>query len=72
MTKSQLLTLTHGTILHHHTIRNADNSPLRARVNGKIHLWKRRPDYFELPMKHGQRHCFYITPENANEWELPK
>ena len=62
--------LNYGTILHHKTFRNANNSPLRARVNGKIRLWKRRPDYFELPMKHGLRTYFYITPDNIDEWEL--
>jgi hypothetical protein len=47
-----------------HIIRkNHDGTPLRARVNGKCKVWKRRPGDFELPMKHGLKRCFYITPE---------
>ena len=71
MTREQLLSLPKGTIIHHKTLRGYDSLPLRARVNGKVRLWKRDPDYFELPMKHGLRNCFYITPETLNEWEIP-
>ena len=71
MDKDKLLTLPNGTILHHKSLRNADSTPLRARINGKPRFWKRQPGYFELPMKHGLRHHFYITPENIGEWELP-
>jgi len=60
----------HGTVLHHKTLTNADGSPLRCRVTGKIRLWKRDPDYFELPVKYGLRQSFYITPRNCHEWEL--
>jgi hypothetical protein len=71
MTKQQLSSLPLGYTLHHKTATNADGSPLRCRVNGSIKTWKSRPDDFRLPVKHGLKHCFYITPENVNEWELP-
>lgn len=70
MTRDQLLALPHGTVVHHKTLRNSDGSALRARVNGKPRLWKRQPDYFEMPMKHGLKHFFYITPHNIDEWEI--
>jgi len=72
MTKSDLLSLPIGTVLHHKSATNADNTPLRARVNGKARLWKRDPSRFQLPMKHGLRQCFYITADNISEWELPQ
>ena len=57
-----------GQTLYCSIYQNADGTPLRARVNGKLRTWKRQPDYYELPMKYGLRNCFYITPENAAYW----
>jgi len=71
ITKQLAETLKHGQILHHITLKNADKSPLRARVNGKLKTWKTRPNEFSLPMKHGLKTCFYITQASANEWEIP-
>lgn len=36
ITKQIALSLRSGTILYHRTLRNADKTPLRARVNGKV------------------------------------
>lgn len=49
-----------GTIFYHVRLKNADGTPLRARVNGKCKTWKREPERFTLPMKHGLKQCFYI------------
>ena len=57
-------------IFHHSTLVNADNTPVRARVNGKLKLWKRDTTRFQLPMKYGLRQCFYITSDNIHEWSL--
>jgi hypothetical protein len=57
-----------GKTLYHYKLRNADKSALRARVNGKIKLWKTRPNEFSLPIKHGLRDCGYLTQDNAHEW----
>lgn len=59
-----------GTTLFHITARNADRTALRARVNGAVKLWKRDPSLFSIPMKHGIRSHFYLTPENLDEWSL--
>lgn len=72
LTKLQATQLTHGQTLHHITLKNANGSPLRARVNGRCKTWKTRPTEFRLPMKYGLRNCFYITEDNANEWEIPQ
>lgn len=68
LTKNHILNLRYGVILHHVTEKNADGTPLRCRVNGQCKTWKTRPDDFRLPVKHGLRNCFYITPENAKDW----
>ncbi len=63
-----ILSASHGQTLYHKTLRNRDGTALRARVNGWLRTWRSRPDYYELPMKHGLKTCFYITPKNVNEW----
>lgn len=55
---------------HHKSVINTDGSPMRCRVNGKCKVWKTRPDEFRLPVKYGLKSCFYITEENANEWDF--
>jgi hypothetical protein len=72
VTKNELFTLACGTILHHVKAINADGTPLRARVNGRMKVWKTRPNEFRLPMKYGLLTCFYITQSNAHEWVLPE
>lgn len=52
----------------HKTHRNADGTPVRCRSNGAIKTWVRHPDHFRLPVKHGLKQCFYLTPENAPYW----
>lgn len=59
--------LQHGTILYHVTFRNADGTPQRWRVNGKVKTWKRSPERIEIPIKHGLRSFDYLT---ENELEL--
>ncbi len=54
---------------YHRTQKYArSDEPLQARRNGRTRVWKRRPGYFEIPVKYGLKQCFYITPENAAEW----
>jgi len=57
---------------HHASLLNADKTPVRCRVNGKCKVWQTRPADFRLPVKHGLRDCFYITPRNAGEWTVAK
>lgn len=67
--KETALTLARpGVTLYHMTLRNADKTPMRCRVNGRCQVWKTRPDDFKLPVKHGLKTCFYITPANGAEW----
>lgn len=59
-----------GKTLYHMTLRGSDKKPTRCRVNGRCKTWKTRPTEFQLPVKHGLRDCFYITPANADNWAL--
>lgn len=60
--------VTRGQTLYSSIYQNADGTPLRARVNGRLRTWKREPNHYELPVKQGLRNCFYITPESAPYW----
>lgn len=71
MNKETLARLPLGYTLEHVRATNADGTPLRCRINGKMKTWKTRPADFRLPVKYGLRQCFYITPENLSEWRLP-
>jgi hypothetical protein len=61
ITKEMAMSLPIGTTLYHKTLRNADGSTMRARINGKCKTWKRRPDDYHLPMKYGYKgRGFYV------------
>jgi len=70
ISKHTATSLGHRCELHHVKLKNADGTPVRCRVNGACKTWKTRPDDFRLPVKHGLKHCFYITPANAAQWGL--
>lgn len=72
ITKDIAASLTYRDTLHHKRKTNSDGTPVRCRVNGKCQTWKTRPDDFKLPVKHGLNECFYITPFNADDWEVPQ
>lgn len=40
LSRENVESLQYRDILHHNTLRNADGTPLRCRVNGKVKLWK--------------------------------
>ena len=71
ITKADAMTLRTGQILHHITAKDSRGEPVRARINGKCQTWKTRPDEFRLPMKHGLKDTFQITPANCHEWVKP-
>lgn len=69
ITKEQAVMFGHtGKTLYHYRMRNADKTALRVRVNGYCKTWKRSPERFRLPIKHGLRDCSYITEQDAHEW----
>jgi len=68
ITKTQALQLKHGDTLYHATLRNADGTPIRVRVNGHCQTWKTQPDRFRLPTKHGLYSYLCVDEANADEW----
>ena len=53
ITLQQAKALYVGQILHHVSFKNADGTPLRARVTGTVKTWKRDPNRIRVPLKHG-------------------
>jgi hypothetical protein len=69
--KTQAVNSGYRDEFYHVSLKNADGTPVRCRVNGACKTWKTRPNEFRLPVKHGLKSCFYITEENAHEWYAP-
>jgi len=53
--------LTHGEIIYHISHRNADQTPQRWRINGKVKTWRTRPQEISIPIKHGLYDYGYLT-----------
>ncbi len=70
LTLEQARTLTYRTVLYHDTFRNADDTPERWRINGKVKTWKRTPGRLEVPLKRGLRQYWYLTDANLVEFSL--
>lgn len=62
--------LTYRQELYHQSLRGSDKQPIRVRVNGKCKLWKRSPERFQVPVKHGLYDSGYITETNCHDWCL--
>lgn len=67
------------TTIMHRTKNNADGTPVRARSNGKLKLWKTRPSEWRLPMKYGLKECFYLgrsehvhIDQDPDDWAIPE
>lgn len=46
------------------------DKPINWRANGKCKTWKRSPERFQLPIKHGLYSYGYITNDNAHLFEV--
>jgi len=62
--------LTTNDTIYHCVNVNADGSPQRWIVNGKVKTWKRDPDRVQVPLKHGMYSYGYLTERNINEFSL--
>ena len=52
MTLDEAKSLRHGEMVHHVSKKNADGTPMRARVTS-VKTWKTRPNEVEVHVKHG-------------------
>lgn len=62
--------LTHGEVLHDIDGKNADGTPRRWRVTGKVKRWKTRPDEIRVPIARGLYDHSAITHENLGSLRL--
>jgi len=61
LTLTKAKELKHGDVLHHKQRENADGTPERWRVNGKVKRWKRDTNRIEVPLKRGLYDYGYLT-----------
>ena len=54
-----------GDIIYDVRFCNADNSPYRWKVNGRVKTWKRSPDRIRIPVKCGLYEYDYITEDTV-------
>ncbi len=66
MTIEQAKNLRYGQVITHTERKNADGTPLRAKVNGKPKTWKTRPDAVQIPVKRGLYEFGYVGTESGN------
>lgn len=62
--------LEYGNIIYHKKCKNADETPRRYRVNGKVKLWKRNLKRIKVPLKRGLWEYGYLTEDNLKEFTL--
>ena len=70
ITLKQAKALGIGDILHHVTQRNADNTPVRWRVTGKVKTWKTMPERVRVPVKYGMYSHGYLTEDELDQVSL--
>jgi hypothetical protein len=71
ITIEQAKALEYRETIHSNNQRNADGTCQRWRVNGRLKTWKRTPNQFQLPVKHGLYAYGYVTQETAYAVHLP-
>ena len=79
ITKEEVLTLHHGSILHSGECskvigpRGGERiTQVCVRINGKVKTWKRSPERWEVPVSYGLYRHGYITDKSASYYHLPK
>lgn len=70
ITKSIALTLGSGQEIHSNTLKNADGTCQRWRVNGQCKIWVRQQHSFCIPIKRGLNQYSYLTDETECYYHL--
>ena len=70
ITFDQALQLTLGTTLYHGYYQNADGTPQRWRVNGRVKTWVRSPERIRVPLKRGLYEYSYLSEDCLCLYEL--
>jgi hypothetical protein len=68
MNVAEVKTLTRGQIVYHVRHKNADGTPQRWRVSGRVRTWKRDSQRVEVPLKHGlySHGTLYLHPAQGS------
>lgn len=70
ITLEQAKQLTHGITLYEMNAKNADGTPRRWKVFGKVETWKRDDGRISIPLKNGlYNHC-HLTQNNLWAYSL--
>ena len=70
VTKEELENVTGNTTLYMIKEFNADGTPVRWRVNGKVKTWKRDITRIRVPVKHGLYDYGYVDENNMHIFTL--
>lgn len=70
MTLQEAKELRFGDILHHVKRKNADGTPQRWKVNGKVKTWKRDAGRVRVPLKHGLYLCDHLDEDCLDMLDL--
>ena len=68
MTLDDAKALAPGDMLYHGTSRNADGTPQRLRVTGRVKTWVRDPNRVQIPVKRGMYETGVITEHDLMNW----
>lgn len=66
ITLEQAKNLKPGQTVYHTINKNADGTPQRWRVNGKVKTWKRDTSRVQIPVKHGLYAYDYVTENDLH------
>lgn len=69
MTLEKAKTLKAGEYIHHTSKKNADGTPMRARVTS-IKTWKTRPSDVEVHVKHGMYDYAVFSQSELSEIDI--
>ena len=72
MSPNEAKGLQFGEKLHLHILRGNARGTERWRVNGQVRTWKRTPERFLVPLKHGLYDYFYMSENNCIEFHKEK
>ena len=70
VTLNEAKNLRYGQIIYAINDFNADKTPMRFRVNGKVKTWKRDANRVSVPLKRGLYGYGYLTEYNLEEFSL--
>ena len=72
LTLEKAKNLKFGDILNPVGYFNADGTPQRFKVIGKVKTWKTMPNRVEVPLKRGMYEFLHVTESDLENWRKQK